>query len=154
MNGSVVQALIRSDLYRHRTAILMTIGVGGIGLALVQVGGEMPTLLGVISFYTALIVLGCTLPTSNVINERKKHTLPFLMSLPLSITQYTAAKLVSTVGIFLVAWLTLVISSVSFILARQSIPNGILPVTLILSALTLIGFCVIAAVALVSESKI
>jgi len=92
-------------------------------------------------------------PSSNVVNERKKQILPFLMSLPLSITQYTMAKTVSTVGIFLVPWLTLVVAAVSLIVGRESIPDGMIPTTIILSTLTLIGFCVIAGVALVSESE-
>jgi hypothetical protein len=100
-----------------------------------------------------LIVFGCMLPVSNVVNDRKKQILPFLMSLPLSITQYTTAKTVSTVAIFLVPWLTLVVAAVSFIAGRQSIPDGMIPTTIILSTFTFIGFCVIAGVALVSESE-
>ena len=68
----------------------------------------------------ALIVLGCMLPPSNVVNERKKQILPFLMSLPISVTQYTTAKLVSTVGMFLVPWVTLVAAAVAFIMGRES----------------------------------
>jgi ABC-2 type transport system permease protein len=153
MNGSVVRALIWSDWRRHRLQILLSIAGGVLGLVLLQVGGEMPTVLGSTWFFIALIVLGSMLPMSNVINERKKQTLPFLMSLPLSITQYTAAKTISTVGMFLVPWVTLVVAAVSFIVARQSIPDGIVPIALILSLLTFVGFCVIAGVAMVSESE-
>jgi ABC-2 type transport system permease protein len=153
MNGSVVQTLILADWKRHWPMILISIVGGGIGLVLLQAGGELPTILGATWFFVALIVLGSVLPVSNVINERKKQTLAFLMSLPLSITQYTTAKLVSTVGMFLAPWLTLVIGGVSFILGRQAIPDGIIPAMIVLSTLTFLGFCVIAGVALVSESE-
>jgi hypothetical protein len=153
MKDSVVRTLILSDWKRHRTLLLLFIAGGGIAFGLLQVGGEIPTILGATWFFTALIVLGCMLPPSNVVNERKKHILPFLMSLPISITQYTTAKLVSTVGLYLVPWVTLVVGAVMFIAGRESIPDGWIPVVLILSLITFLGFCVIAATAMVSESE-
>lgn len=153
MRGSVVQTLILTDLRRHSVPILASIAGGGLALALLRVGGEMATILGATLFFVSLVVLGSMLPVSNVVNERKKQTLPFLMSLPLSVTQYTTAKTVSTVAMFLVPWLTLVVASMSFIADRESIPDGMIPTTLILSTLTFFGFCVIAGVALVSESE-
>ena len=140
MTRSVVQTLILSDWHRHRIQTLPSIAGGGIGIVLLQVGGEMPTIIGATWFFVALIVFGSMLPVSNVVNERKKQILPFLMSLPISVTQYTTAKIVSTVGMFLVSWLTLVVAGVFFIIGRQSIPDGIIPVTLILATLTFIPF--------------
>src|SRR6266853_2832357 len=99
MKGSVVQTLILSDWHRHRFPIFFCVASGALALAMIQVGGELLFILGTTWFFTGMIVFGCMLPTSNVINERKKQTLPFLMSLPLSVTQFTAAKLVSTFGI-------------------------------------------------------
>lgn len=153
MKGSVVQALILTDWYRHRLHILLCLVCGGLALALIQVGGELPAIFGATMFFVGLIVLGSMLPVSNVINERKKQTLPFLMSLPLSVTQYTAAKIVSTVGMFLVPWVTLVVAAVSFIATHPVIPDGFIPAILIAAIFTLVGFCVIAGVALVSESE-
>lgn len=153
MNRSVVRSLILSDWQRHRPGVLASIAGGGIALALMQVGGEIPSILGATWFFISLIVLGCMLPVSNVVNERKKQNLTFLMSLPLSVTQYTKAKLITTVGMFLVPWLTLVVGAVSFIAARESVPNGLIPIAIILSMLTFVGFCLIAAVAMVSESE-
>jgi ABC-2 type transport system permease protein len=153
MNRSVVQTLILSDWHRHRFPTFFCIASGGLALALIQVGGELPFIFGTTWFFTGLIVLGCMLPGTNVINERKKQTLPFLMSLPISIVQFTTAKLVSTVGIFLVPWLTLVVAAVSFIAARQGLPDGMIPEVLALAALPLVGFCLITGVALVGESE-
>jgi ABC-2 type transport system permease protein len=153
MKGSVVQTLILSDWHRHRMLILLSIASGGLALGLIQVGGEVPFMLGTIWYFTVMVVFGCMLPPSNLINERKKQTLPFLMSLPISVTQFTAAKIISTVGIFLVPWLTLVIAAVAFIFGRHGIPHGIVPVVIILATVTFVGFSLIAGVALVSESE-
>jgi hypothetical protein len=153
MKGSVVRTLILSDWNRHRFFILLSIFGGILAVALVQMGGELPTVLGSTWFFVSLIVLGSMLPVSNVIYERKKQTLAFLISLPISIAQYTTAKIVSTIAMFLVPWFSLVVTGVSFIVSRRDIPDGIIPVLLILAGFTLVGFCVIAGVATATESE-
>ncbi len=101
MTGSVVRHLILKDWRLNLPLIVLTLAAGGIALGIVQVGGETATVVGAVWFFVALIVFGCFLPSSNVVNEKKKQTLPFLMSLPISPVQYATAKLVSTVGMFL-----------------------------------------------------
>jgi hypothetical protein len=130
MKSSVVQTLIFRERYRHRPYVVLSIVGGALALTLVQMGGELRTIVGSTRFFVSLVVLGSMLPVSNVINERNRQTLPFLMSLPMSVTQYTAAKIVSTVGMFLVPWLALVVASVSLVVGRQDIPNGIKPLQL------------------------
>jgi hypothetical protein len=153
MKRSVVHTLILSDLDRHRFFVLLSILGGVIALALVQMGSELTAVLGSTWFFVSLIVLGSMLPISNLVFERKKQTLPFLMSLPVSISQYTTAKLVSTFGLFLLPWSSLVLGGLWLIAARDGIPNGAIPALLILAGLTFVGFCGIAAVALASESE-
>ena len=56
MKGSVIQTLILTDWYRHRMHILMCLVSGGLALALIQVGGELPFVLGAVLFFTVMIV--------------------------------------------------------------------------------------------------
>jgi len=153
MKGSVVQTLILADLYRHRMFILYTIVSGGLALVLLQSGGEVRFILGATLFFTGLIVFGCLLPSSNIINEGKKQTQPFLMSLPISVVQYAAAKIISTVGMFLVPWLTLILAAVLYIAGSEPFPDGSIPVVLALAGLILVGFCLITGVSIVSEAE-
>jgi hypothetical protein len=153
MMRSVVQTLILRDWQRHWLFIVFSIAGGVLALSLVQIGGPVLTVAGSTWFFVSLIVFGSMLPVSNVINERKKQTLPFLMSLPLSAAQYAVAKLVSTFGMYLVPWLTLMVAAVSYVVGRQDMPNGLVPVVLILMGFTLVGFSITAAFALVSESE-
>jgi hypothetical protein len=46
MKGSVVQTLILTDWHRHRMFILISIVSGALALGLIQVGGELPFILG------------------------------------------------------------------------------------------------------------
>jgi hypothetical protein len=133
--------------------MLLSVVAGVAALLLIQTGGEFGAVVGSTWFFVSLIVLGCMVPISNVINERKKQTLPFLMSLPLSAVQYAVAKMVSTVGLFFVPWLSLVVAGSVLILSRESIPNGVISALLILAMAVFVGFCMIAGVALVTESE-
>jgi hypothetical protein len=75
------------------------------------------------------------------------------MSLPVSSSRYGIAKLLSTVGMFLVPWLTLIVAGLYMILGRHVLPNGVIPVMLILANLPFIGFCLITGATLVADSE-
>lgn len=153
MRGSVVGQLILKDWRLYRGQILFSIAGGAIALAVVQWRQEAPVLIGVISFFIALILVGHMLPIVGIVNERRNQNLAFLMSLPVSSIQYTTAKLISTLGMFLVPWLTLVTAAMLLIETRGVIPRGFIPVFLILAFFPFIGACVITAVALVGETE-
>ncbi len=152
-HSSVIWPLILKDLRLHSTLIAISIFVGIASLALFVVGTEVPVVVGSCLFFISLIVLSSMLPITNLINERKKHNLAFLMSLPVSTTQYTVSKLVSTVGMFLIPWLTLVAGALYAITSRPAIPHGVIPMLFVLVGLVFVGFCVIVAAAMVGETE-
>ena len=153
MSNSVTRALILKDWALQRTFILLSIAGGVIALAVLQVKNETAFMVGAVWFFVALILLATMLPMGTVINERKKQNLAFLMSLPVSATQYGIAKLVSSLGMFLVPWATLVIAASTSILSHHEVPNGIIPLMLILFVMPLVGFCFVAGAALITETE-
>lgn len=88
-----------------------------------------------------------------LVNQRKKQTLAFMMSLPISPARYGIAKLLSTLGMFLIPWLTLVAAALYMILGRHVLPNGAIPIALILATVPFVGFCLITGTAIVGESE-
>jgi ABC-2 type transport system permease protein len=153
MTNPVIRALVLKDWRLHRPQITFSITAGVIALAILQLKNEIAFTIGAVWFFISIIVLGSGLPISNVINERKKQNLAFLMSLPMSAAQYARAKLISTLGMFLVPWVTLVIAASILVLRRPETTNGMIPVMCILFGLPLVGFSVVAGAALASESE-
>lgn len=153
MTGSVVGQLIWKDWRLQRVQIPITLGGGAIALGIMQWGGETALVVGGVFFFIALILIAHMLPIAGIVNERKKQNLAFLMSLPISSVQYTAAKLISSIALFLIPWLALVLSAVLLIETRGLIPRGAIPVVLILAFLPLIGFSLITLAALVGETE-
>ncbi len=153
MKESIVGHLIAKDWRLQRNQIFFSIVAGAIGLAVVQRGSEPAVGVGGGWFFIALIMGGTMLPLAGIVNERKKQNLAFLMSLPISSIQYTTAKLVSSTGMFLVPWLTLVISAVLLIELRHGFPHGVIPIVVILAMMPFVGFSLITAASLIGESE-
>ncbi len=153
MRSSVIGHLILKDWQLNRRLISLSIGAGLIALVIAQYGGQAIRLLGSVWFFVSLCILGSMLPASAILNERKKQTLAFVMSLPVSSVQYSIAKALSTSAMFLVPWLALLISALVVIETRHTIPHGTIPMLLILAMLPLVAFCLISATALVGESE-
>jgi hypothetical protein len=145
--------MVWKDMQLHQPILVSTIIFGVLALATLLLKREPVTVVGTVTFFIALILIGCLLPGSNILNERKKQTLPFLMSLPISSMQYTTAKLMSTVGMFLIPWLTLAIAAILLIAVQGVLPHGAIPMALILLTLPFIGQCVIMATTLVGETE-
>lgn len=153
MTSSVIGHLILKDWRLNRPLISLCIGVGLIALVIALYAEGAVRLLGSVWFFVSLCILGSLLPATAILNERKKQTLAFVMSLPVSPIQYAIAKALSTAVMFLVPWLTLLISALVLIETRNVIPHGIIPMLLILAMLPLIVFCLISAAVMVGESE-
>jgi len=150
---SVVRQMVWKDVQLHRSHILWTLICGAAALALLLLKRQGSTYVGSVTFFVALILVGCLLAASNILNERKKQTLPFMMSLPISSVQYTTAKLLGTVLMFLIPWGTLVIAAIWLIAVKGVFPHGILPMALIVLTLPFVGLCGITAMTLVGETE-
>lgn len=152
MKTNVMLQLILKDWRLNSRLITLLTLAGGAALALLMFGGKA-VIIGIVFFFVAMIFCACLLPTQNIVNEIKKQTLPFMMSLPLSSAQYGAAKLISTAGMFLISWLALLGAALYMILSRHTLPNGAIPMGMILMGFPLIGFCLVTGAALVGESE-
>ena len=153
MKTNVVMQLILKDWRLQRRTVVLTLVAGAAALAILLIGGQTPIVIGTVFFFVSMIFCACLLPMQNIINERKKQTLPFVMSLPISSARYGVAKLVSTVEMFLALWLVLLSAGLYVILGRHILPIGAIPMGMILMGFPLIGFCLITGTALVSESE-
>ena len=154
MNTFMVKRLTFKDWYFNRGVIISYLAAGIVALALVGFAqGSGLFYAGSILLITALIGLGVHLTMATVINERKQKTLPFVMSLPISVVEYTFSKILANMLTFLVPWTALLIGSFLVISSRAGIPNGIIPFVVALLMQIFLGYCFVLAVALVSESE-
>jgi ABC-type Na+ efflux pump permease subunit len=149
---AMVRRLMIKDWYFFRWMIAGYILLGMLSLFLVSRPGNMAFYVGSTALITVVISMGIHLVVATVVQERSDKTLPFIMSLPVTVMDYTAAKLMANISTFVLPWLTLVIGTVMVIQSRSFLPDGLIPFTVILLGELLVAYCLILAVALISES--
>jgi hypothetical protein len=146
----VVRQLVLKDLYLNRSIVLGTIAAGAVSLAISPLGG-VPFYVGSISYVTILVILNIFLVMSSVVQERKDKVLVFVLSLPVSTSQYTRAKIAGGLVMFGVPWALLTAASLA-VIGASALPDGLMPLAAIVSAYLLLYYCALFAVALVSDS--
>lgn len=154
MNYPMIGHLVRKDWFFHRWTISFYLLVGVGGLAIIRLSSaDLAFFLGSIVLISALIGVGVHLIMATVVMERKEKNLPFVMSLPVTAMDYTGAKIVANLSAFVVPWLALLGTSLWLIQTTASLPNGLAPFAVIVLTEIAVAYCIMLAVAIVSESE-
>ena len=153
MSNSIVWRLIRKDLYLYRWLIGGALVAGLVSLVIAGVN-EMSGTIGFILLLTSIVALGVFIAIYGILTERKEKSLLFVLSLPISTTQYTAAKVSSSLIAFLIPWLVLTVTIVVLTLALDEPLDGRLPFTVTMMLFFLANFCVLIAVLLISGTEV
>ena len=103
-------------------------------------------------FVVTLVLLNIMLVGSSLITERKDKIRVFMLSMPVSTTQYSVAKLVSSMIAYVVPATLLTFAAVMLI-AATPLPNGFIPLVVATSVHCLFYFSVYLALALVTDSQ-
>ena len=151
MNAPLVRRLIVKDVYLNRLPLALIAAGGGGSVALMYAGGTTG-LLGMISAFIILIFLSIILPQQTVVAERKERNLPFIMSLPLTPTDYTVAKVVANLSAFFILWLAIAAGVLGTLGAANF--GGFIPLGIAAALAPFVSFCVLLAVALIVESEL
>jgi len=154
MNTYIVKRLILKDWHLLSGLFLIALVLGLATLAGIAAAKatQLAVILGMIVLVTILIGMGAVIMSSSV-NERKQHTLPFVMSLPISYLEYTTSKIVGCFLIFGALWLALLLSVIATILITPWFPHGMIPFIVIMAVEMLASTCLIAAVSITTESQ-
>jgi len=152
INFAVVRHLILKDWYLNRGIILGSIPVGLGALALVLTGKPVTFMLCIILLCMVIVGVGAQLAFATTINERKEQTLAFVMSLPVSWREYTAAKILANLIIFLIPWLPLTAGALGVLLLPGA-THGLLPFTAIMAVEMLVTTTLIVVAGIITESQ-
>lgn len=146
----VLRALVVKDLqFMKIPAICYWLaGLGAIGLAMVF--GDASGTVAFILFVSALVATGLHAAMLTVSEERRQQNLPFIMSLPITISDYTLAKMVANLLLGGGIWLFLSVASF-IIFIGDSVPHGRVPFMIILLVQILLAYIVVLTTTIVLE---
>ena len=153
MNASMVKHLILKDWYFQRRPIGAYTAGALLGLGIVMLGTHWSFYAGTVLLITFMVTIGIHLAIVTVVQERTEHTLPFLMTLPISPKDYTAAKVLANLSIFLAPWLVLT-GGAALILGSEGARSGaMIPFATIALTYILASYVLVLTVAIITESQ-
>lgn len=152
MNTKMIGILIRKDLRLLLVPVLFYLAVGVVSIGMMGVERHAWFYAGSILLITALIGLGFHPTMATIVGERKEQTLAFVMSMPITPADYTWSKVAANLLMFFVPWALLLVACASLIVARPSMPDGLIPYAVILFGAIAAGAVLILAVAIATES--
>lgn len=152
MTTATLRHWVAKDWSLNRLPI--AVGLLGAVLSLVLVAWPLEGLfyLGSVLLITMVVGTGFTIIMITVVQERTERTLPFVMSMPISVVDYTVTKLVANLLLFFVPWLLITLSTVGVILLRPTLPVGLVPYAVLLLVELLVGYVLVLGIALITES--
>jgi len=151
VSQSIVGQLVLKDLRLASPIVAGTLVLGVLSLAL-SPWSAVAFFVGGSVLIVALILLNIMLVTASLMTERKEKTRVFMLSMPVSTTQYFVSKLISSLIAYLVPAALLTIGGVLLLLATP-LPDGFIPLFVATSVHCLLYFCVFLAFALVTDSQ-
>ena len=157
MTNVIIPQLVRKDLLIWRKLILIFYAVSLTTIGLVGVlYGRIPDRVLLNIGFTLLITpvgtLGIVLMIQTNVFEKVKSTQPFIMSLPLTVREFTLAKLLVNVPVFGALWLVTTGTAFWFAFGLALLPLGAVPMVTMTFLGVFVAYIYILAVSLLSQS--
>jgi hypothetical protein len=157
MTSSIVPQLVRKDFLLWRRLILIFYGVSLTCIAAVPLlRGRVPIYALMNLGFTLLIApvgtLGIVLLMQTNVFEKAKSTQPFIMSLPVTVREFTVAKLLVNVPVFGALWAVTTVSAFWFAFGLEMVPRGMFPMMTMIFLGVFVAYAGILAVSLLSQS--
>lgn len=153
MNTSIIKQLILKDWYFNRLQLLLFSIIALLSLVLFSINSKSTFYIGMVLIISVVVTVGALLIFSSIVNERKNQTLAFIMSLPISFLDYTKAKLISNLTAFVIFWSILVTGILLIIYYNAHLPNGLIPISVIIMGELMVSYILVLAVAFIKESE-
>lgn len=138
----LTRKLIAKELHVYRHFIVAG-AIAAVLSAAISPLSQLAFNIGMLAWLTTVIAAGVMLAIYGVINERKEHSLQFVMSLPISVAEYVRAKLLGLLLSFGVIWAVATIAALSLVLLAPGVPDGLLPYAVLLCLFLLVNFTVL-----------
>jgi hypothetical protein len=146
----VVRQLIVKDLYLARWLMVGAV-LGGLGALAIMPLSVIASYVSSVSLICTLIILNIFLVMFGISQEKKDKVQLFFLSLPVSTTEYTMAKMLGNAIAFVVPWTVLTIATL-VVIDVTALPNGLIPYWSTLLVYMLSYYFVLLSVAMVTDS--
>jgi len=151
LNIPLIKILVKKDWYLTQKFMALYMGGSIFALSFISLG-EWQFIMGVTLLMSMVIGMANHLVSITIINERKEQTLPFIMTLPITPTDYAVAKLIANKSLFFIPWLAILIMTIG-VFKFTAVPDGLIPLSVILCSYFLLSYCIVWAVGMTVETE-
>jgi ABC-2 type transport system permease protein len=148
----VTRKLVAKELHVHRWFMAGAAIPAALSAAICAFG-DAAFNIGALTWMTTIIAFGVMIALYGVMNERKEHSLQFVLSLPLSIGEYVRAKMLGLLLCYFVVWFVAAGSAIVMVISAPRVPDGLLPYTVLLCMFMFSNFAVVVCGALHARSE-
>ncbi|HMO14669.1 MAG TPA: hypothetical protein PKA83_11125 [Pirellulaceae bacterium] len=152
MNPQAVQLLFLKDLFLSRRYLFGYLVGGLVSAAITCIPGEMMGFIGFILMVTVTIAAGIHLIGVLLLAEPIDMTRTFIMSLPVSLLDYSIAKISVVLASFLIPWIGMLACLTVLIYIVPDAKPGVLVALVPMFLFLLASFCVQIVTAVLTES--
>ena len=152
MNLPVIRLLVVKDWQLFEKQLAAYVAAGIVALCFLGHAQSWSFYVGSLLLMIVMVAAACFSISNSLLTERKEHTLPFVMSLPVSPLDFYVAKLVGSVVTFAVPFLVMALGAVGTILFTP-LPDGLVVLALLVFGHILVAYSVSLGVAMAVESE-
>jgi ABC-2 type transport system permease protein len=152
MNTQAIQILFLKDLFLSRWPLFGYLVGGLLSVVVACLPGESAGFIGFILMITMTIAAGIHLIAVLLLAESVDMTRTFVMSLPVSLLDYSIAKISVVLVAFLIPWLGMLASLTVLNFVVPGAKPGVLAFLAPMFIFMLAGFCLQLVTAIVTES--
>jgi ABC-2 type transport system permease protein len=149
--SKLTRKLIAKELHVNRWFIASS-AIGAMLATCAAPLSETAFNVAALTWLTIIIALGVMMAIYGIMNERKEHSVEFVLSLPLSGREYVRAKLLGLMLSYAISWLVSSGAAVVLVLATP-VPDGLLPYVVLLCVFLITNFTVVLAGTLHARSE-
>ena len=149
----LTRKLIARELYMHRWMIGISIVAGVAGLAVMAREGHLNFNIGFLVWLTTIVAFGAVVAMFGIATERKERVMNWVLSLPVAHGDYVRIKVLALLVCFILPWFLLSAAAIWLIVAQPHLPDGLLPVTVLLCAFMLANYTFVVCSALHVHSE-
>jgi ABC-2 type transport system permease protein len=152
LNIPVIRLLVAKDwqLFQKQAAAYVLGGI--VALCFLGMASSWSFYVGSLLLIIVMVAAACFAISNSLLVERKEHTLPFIMSLPVSPLDFYLSKIVGNLLTFGVPFLLISIATLAVILSTP-LPNGLVLFALLIFGHILLAYSVSLSVAMAVESE-
>jgi hypothetical protein len=152
MNTHTIGILFLKDLYLSRRPLFAYFVAGIASVAIGVVPHQTIAFAGFVLILTVAIASGMHLLGELLISEGNEQTRTFILSLPVSLLDYSFAKIAVVLTTFLIPWFTMLACSIVLTAVLPWGKTGAVPVLVVIFLELLAAFALQLVTAVISES--